>query len=180
MKKTVLAALIGAAVSSPWAASAEPSYVKLGVGPSLYSQPGNSHNETAWNIAYGQALDATWGYELGYIHFGDLSVPQLAQPTRSFRSHALYGAGVATMSLNQTSHAYGKVGLALIKSEGNGANTLISVSESRSDTNLFAGLGFDYRFSPQVSGNIEYQYFGKVFNSAVALSAWTAGIRYHF
>ena len=180
MKKTVLAALIGAALCSPWTAFAEPAYVKLGVGPSLYSQAGNSHNETAWNLAYGQALDTNWGYELGYIHFGDLSIPLPLQPSRNFRSQALYGAGVATMALNQASHVYAKVGLAHIKSEGNGASMLGSASESRSDTNLIAGLGLGYRFSPQVSGNIEYQYFGKTFNSSMTLSSWTAGIRYHF
>ncbi len=37
MKKTVLAALLGAAICSPWPALAESSYFKVGVGQSGYS-----------------------------------------------------------------------------------------------------------------------------------------------
>jgi opacity protein-like surface antigen len=85
------------------------------------------------------------------------------------------------MPLNQSTQAYAKVGLAVIESKGSGSSVLVgSVSESRTNTNLMAGLGLDYRFSPQVSGNIEYQYFGDTYRLPLALSAWTVGLKYGF
>lgn len=181
MKKLLLAMVAGAALASPWAALAEPaSYLKLAVGPSHYSGTLRSANETAWNLAYGQAMDENWGYEVGYIHFGEESGPPLVQQYRNFRSHALYAAGVAKMPLNKAAHAYAKLGLASIESRGSGSTLLGSASETRTNTNLIGGVGIDYRFSPQVSGNIEYQYFGDTFHSAVTLSAWTVGLRYGF
>lgn len=68
MKKTVLAALIGAALCSPWPALAESGYLKVGVGQSSYSTPLDTETERAMSLAYGAKLDATWGYEVGYIH----------------------------------------------------------------------------------------------------------------
>jgi opacity protein-like surface antigen len=180
MKKLLLAMVAGAALASPWAALAEPaSYLKLAVGPSHYSGTLRSADETAWNLAYGQAMDENWGYEVGYIHFGEVSSAALGQYS-NFRSHALYAAGVAKMPLNKAAHAYAKLGLASIESRGSGTTSLGSASETRTNTNLIGGVGIDYRFSPQVSGNIEYQYFGDTFHSAVTLSAWTLGLRYGF
>jgi opacity protein-like surface antigen len=43
-----------------------------------------------------------------------------------------------------------------------------------------AGLGLDYKFSPQLAGNIEYQYFGYANQLATNLSAWTVGLKYGF
>lgn len=181
MKKLLLASAMGAALLSPWPAMAEASYFKVGLGPSRHSQPGNSATETAWNLAYGQAVDPNWGYELGYMHFGDVSRAPPGQQSSNFYSHALYAAGVASTPLNKATHAYAKVGLALIESKGSGsAATLGSAVGTRSDTNLIGGIGLDYRFSPQVSGNIEYQYFGDAYRSLVTLSAWTVGLRYGF
>jgi len=181
MKKLLLASATVAALLSPWAAMAEASYFKVGLGPSRYSQPGNSATETAWNLAYGQAIDPSWGYELGYMHFGDVSRVTPGQQSSNFYSHALYAAGVASAPLNKATHAYAKVGLAMIESKGSGsAAALGSAVGTRSDTNLIGGIGLDYRFSPQVSGNIEYQYFGDAYRSLVTLSAWTVGLRYGF
>jgi opacity protein-like surface antigen len=181
MKKLLLAMVAGAALASPWAALAEPaSYLKLAVGPSHYSGTLRSADETAWNLAYGQAIDENWGYEVGYIHFGEVSRGAAAQYS-NYRSHALYAAGVAKMPLNKAAHAYAKLGLASIASRSSGpASFLGSALGTRTDTNLIGGFGIDYRFSPQVSGNIEYQYFGDTFHSAVTLSAWTVGLRYGF
>ena len=113
------------------------------------------------------------------IHFGEVSSAALGQYS-NFRSHALYAAGVAKMPLNKAANAYAMLGLASIESRGSGTNLLGSASETHTNTNLIGGVGIDYRFSPQVSGNIEYQYFGDTFHSAVTLSAWTVGLRYGF
>ena len=62
MKTTVLAALLGAALCSPWPALAESNYLKVGFGQSRYANPLDTDTERALSLAYGAALDATWGY----------------------------------------------------------------------------------------------------------------------
>lgn len=181
MKKTHLAMALGVLLLSPWVACAEGTYLKAAAGPSRYSPPSGSFEETAWSLAYGQSLGATWGYEVGYIQFGTISVLATGQQSSNFRSQALYAAALANMPLSKSAQAYGKVGVAMIDSKGSSSSVTVgSVSESRTNTNLIAGLGLDYRFSPQVSGNIEYQYFGDTYRIPLALSAWTVGLKYGF
>ena len=180
MKKTVLAALLGAALCSPWPALADSAYLKVGFGQSRYGNPLNTDTERALSLAYGAALDATWGYEVGYIHFGNLrqGVPGLALTTRS---QALYGAAVANLPINSATRVYSKVGLAVLDTKiGINAGPLPPGAVSGTNTNLMAGLGLDYKFSPQVAGNIEYQYFGNAYQLPINLSAWTVGLKYGF
>jgi hypothetical protein len=51
MKKTVLAALLGAALCSPWPALAESSYLKVSVGQSRYGNPLDTDSERALSLA---------------------------------------------------------------------------------------------------------------------------------
>ncbi len=180
MKKTVLAALIGAALCSPWPALADSSYLKVGVGQSRYSTSLDTETERALSLAYGAALDATWGYEVGYIHFGNLrqGAPSLSVSTRS---QALYGAGIANLPINSATRVYSKVGLAVVNTKLSGAvSELAPGAATGTTTNLMAGLGLDYKFTPQVAGNIEYQYFGNAHHLPINLSAWTVGLKYGF
>jgi len=166
---------------APWPALAESAYLKLGIGQSRYSDSIDTMRERALTVAYGAALDATWGYELGYVHFGDIDVGVPGLVTAGLRSQAFYGAGVANMSLNSATRAYTKVGLAIV-------NTKLSVAAGQqytgdrpgNATNLMAGVGVDYQLSPQIAANIEYQYFGAVDRVPLNLSSWTVGLRYGF
>ena len=180
MKKTVLAALIGAALCSPWPALAESGYLKVGVGQSSYSTPPDTETERAMSLAYGATLDATWGYEVGYIHFGNLK-QAVSGFSVSTRSQALYGAGVANLPINPATRVYSKVGLAVVNTKLTGAvSELAPGAATGTTTNLMAGLGLDYKFTPQVAGNIEYQYFGNAYQLPINLSAWTVGLKYGF
>jgi OOP family OmpA-OmpF porin len=180
MKKPLMAALLCAALCSPWPALADSAYLKLGFGQSRYSNQLGTETGRALSLAYGAALDSNWGYEVGYIHFGNLKqgVPGLNLSTRS---QALYGATVANLPLNTATRVYSKVGLAVVNTKlGVSAGELGSGAESGTNTNLMAGLGLDYKFSPQIAANIEYQYFGNAYKLPINLSAWTVGLKYGF
>lgn len=180
MKKTVLAALMGAALCSPWPALAESDYLKVGFGQSVYTNPLDTDTERALSLVYGSALDKTWGYEVGYIHFGKLRQDGPGVSVTA-RSQALYGAGVATMPINSATRVYSKVGLAWVDTKLTGdVLQLASGASSGSKTNLMAGIGLDYQFTPQVAGNVEYQYFGSAHRLPINLSAWTVGLKYGF
>jgi opacity protein-like surface antigen len=180
MKKPLMAALLGAALCSPWPALADSAYLKLGLGQSRYSAATDTETGRALSLAYGAALDSTWGYEVGYIHFGKLSEGAYGL-SQSIRSQALYGAAVANLPLNTATRVYSKVGLAAVNTKLSvSAGELGSGAESGTNTNLMAGLGLDYKFSPQIAANIEYQYFGNAYKLPINLSAWTVGLKYGF
>ncbi|MFM7227697.1 MAG: outer membrane beta-barrel protein [Betaproteobacteria bacterium] len=181
MKKIILPMLLGAALCSPWPALAESAYLKLGIGQSRYSSQFETFRERALTVAYGAPLDSTWGYEVGYIHFGDINIGGPGPLAIGLRSQAFYAAGVANVSLNTATRAYTKVGLALVNSKAS-----LAVGQQYegpmpgNTTNLMAGVGLDYKLSPQIAANIEYQYFGAADQVPYNLSSWTVGLSYGF
>jgi len=180
MKNTVMAVLLAAALGTPWPALADSAYLKVGFGQSRYTNPFATDTERAISLAYGAALDSTWGYEVGYIHFGNLREGLPGSDTTT-RSQAFYGAAVANLPINPATNVYSKVGLAVLDTKVSmAASPLLSGALSGTNTNLMAGLGLDYKFSSQVAGNIEYQYFGSAYLQPINLSAWTVGLKYGF
>lgn len=189
MKKTLQLALAGAALMSCCAANAQESYVAVGVGQSEYSAGGANEHKTALSFAYGQSLSQNWGYELGYINFGKLSgagTDPVSGDTVSatLRSQAVYVSGVGTLQLGESFAAFGKLGVASVytKADATLSNSSGSRSGSGSETEakLMAGLGLSYRFNKEWAATLEYQYFGKVADDNIRLTAWTAGLRYGF
>lgn len=179
MKKPLSAVLLGAALCIAWPAYAADDYLKASIGTSRYSDPGSTDNETALSLAYGAKLDPTWGYEVGYVHLGKLGAGSTVWP--GLRSQVVYGAGVAHLPLNSATRVYSKVGLAIVNTKFDvGLGPLATGSESRTNTNLMAGVGLDYQISPQVTANVEYQYFGTAYQFPANLSAWTVGLKYGF
>ncbi len=188
MKKTLLAALMGAALLSPWVAQAETSYVKLDVGQAKYSA-GGSADKTGVALAFGQALDANWGYELGYVNFGKVSGSSTDpvsgdHASGSFQSQAVYATGVGTLPFNESFSAFGKLGLAILNGKVSGDYKLGSQSGSgtatETKTNLMAGVGLAYNFTKEIAATVEYNYYGKVFSDEVNLSTLTVGLKYNF
>lgn len=188
MKKILLAALTGAALLSPLAAQAENSYVKLDVGQAKYSD-GGSVDKTGIALAFGQALDANWGYEVGYVNFGKVSYNATDASTGnsasgSFQSQALYAAGVGTLPFNESFSAFGKLGLAVLNTKASGEYRFGSSSGSgtatETKTNLMLGAGLAYNFTKQLAGTLEYTYYGKVAMDNVSVSTLTVGLKYGF
>jgi OOP family OmpA-OmpF porin len=182
MKKTLLAALMGAALLSPWAAHAENSYVKFGVGQSKYSVEGVSENKTGIALAFGQSLNANWGYEAGYVNFGKVSDSYIDSDTGalesgSLRSEAVYAAGVGTLPFNDTFSAYGKLGIAAVRTKASFSD---GISGQETKTNLMAGVGFAYNFTKDLAATVEYNYYGKSVDNLIKLSTWTVGLKYGF
>lgn len=188
MKKTLSTALMGAALLSPWAVQAENSYVKLDVGQAKYSA-GGSEDKTGFALAFGQALDANWGYEVGYVNFGKISDSATDPVTgdyvsSSLQSQAVYATGVGTLPINESFSAFGKLGLAVINSKASGdykfGSESWSGSATETKTNLMVGLGLAYNFTKEMAATVEYNYYGKVIEGKINLSTLTVGLKYGF
>ncbi len=177
MKKMLQLALAGGALLSGWAAHAQESYVAVGVGQSEYSA-GITEHKTAASLAFGQTLSPNYGYEVGYINFGKLSG---AGEPGSFQSQAVYLSGVGTLPVNESLAAFGKLGVAAVYTKATGSfGDDDSRSQSETKAKLMASLGLSYKFSKEWAATLEYQYFGKVSDADVRLTAWTAGVKYGF
>ncbi|MEY5003703.1 MAG: hypothetical protein RL678_1512 [Pseudomonadota bacterium] len=193
MKKSFLAVLAVAALYVPWAAQAEESYVKVGVGQGQYKIPGDSERKTAFSLAFGQSLSENWGYELGYINFGKVSAngTEAGLDVRTqARTESLYAAAVGTLPLSESFSLFGKLGIAVNYTKFNsviavpnpipgGPAQALRASESETKAKPMIGVGAAYNFSKQIAVTAEYQYFGKVY-SDLKVDAWTVGLKYGF
>lgn len=148
MAKLSLAALL----SLPFAAMAEGSYVKLGIGKSTwdYDSPfiPNDH-PTGYLLAYGMSLDPTWGVEGGLVGFGSVDDGLGGK----IRGDALYAAGTGSYPINPQAAIYGKLGLAAKRLSANG--------DSATRSSLMVGAGARWNFSPEWGAAIEYTHYGK-------------------
>lgn len=177
MKKYLLATLLGAALILPVAAQAEGSYLKLGVGESKYDRGIAEKNELATSLAYGFAFDKSVGVELGYINFGTLKELGDLSST-SIQREAFYLAGVGYLPMTNSLSFFGKVGLAVNRSEENFSAFLVQGGESTTKTKPMAGVGVSYSVTKKIAGVAEYQYFGKT--NDIKTSALTFGLTYGF
>lgn len=187
MKRNVLAALIAAGLLSSAAAQAEGTYVNVGVGRSEYKLDGDSENKTAISLAFGQSLGDNWGYEVGYLNFGNLSDSMsdgVETVSMKLRVQSIYAAAVGTLPVSDSFSLFAKAGLAVNRAKASAAYTdgIVTESESESETKVgpMVGVGFAYNFTKQVAATAEYRYFHEVIDGGVKASALTAGIRYSF
>lgn len=164
MKKSLIAVLLGCVLAAPLFAYAEDSYVSVTVGNSEYHHADFNEDATGVGIAYGQSITDNVGYEVGYVHFGDVKPSGF-----KLNAQSVYLAGVGTYPLTEAFSVYGKLGA-----------TVNYYDDGDSETKLrpLVGAGLGYKFNKEWSAGLEYVYFGEY--SDLKLSMWSANLRYHF
>ncbi len=189
MKKSLSAALLAAALCSPWVAQAQENYVKFGIGQGHYKQHDREGDQAGGSIAFGHTFTQNFGVEVGYMHFGNWSGTTTTgtQTTKeSFRAQSLYAALVGIMPLHDSFSLFGKLGASVNHSEWKSALTDTTLpgivdreKSSKTEVQPMVGVGAAYHFTKQIAATVEYQYFGEV-EGDVKLSAWTLGLKYGF
>lgn len=144
MNKVLMAMAFSAAfVAIP--ASAAPSgytpsgYIGAGVGEAK-----TDSNNTSYKIFGGMQVAQNFGAELAYNDFGGY---------RGQRADSWSLAGTATMPLDKNWDIFGKLGA---------TRNHIKFGSSSHHTDLLAGVGIGYNFTPNVSVRLEYEDFGKL------------------
>ena len=165
MKNSLIAALLGCVLAAPLFAHAEDSYVSVSVGNSKYDHPDIDKTATGVGIAYGQSVTDMVGYEVGYVHFGNVKPSGLKFDTQSF-----YLAGVGTYPLSEVVSVYGKLGATVNRYYDDGA--------TYTKLRPMIGAGLGYKFTKEWSAGLEYVYFGEY--SDLKMSMLSANLRYHF
>jgi len=196
MRKLFVGALLGSAFLFPVASYAEDSYVKVGVGESTYAGfpvttgiPIDSHRTaTAGFIAYGRTIAPNFSGEIGYIDFGasreKLSFPDSGLGVADqIKTRSIYLAGIGDVPISTSVSFQGKLGMVMHHS-----NTRLTVSFLDSSasaeatyrkTRALIGAGFKFQFSKEISGVVDYTYFGTAVDGS-ELSLLSAGLLYHF
>jgi hypothetical protein len=186
MRNLVITSLLSSALFFPIASHAEEAYLKLGVGESTYSGQ-SSKTATAGLIAYGWAIQPNIFAEVGYIDFGSASDkfndPGNFSLLERIKTQSVYAAGISHVPLSSSLTLQGKLGVVVHNT--NTYSRLQLPDETFSDdssyhkTRLLIGAGLSTNFSKEISGVLEYTYFGSAINS-VDLSLVSASLLYHF
>lgn len=189
MKKNLLAALLGAALVAPFAAQAEGVYARANIGQSEYNDGGSLH-ETAWSLGIGYDFDKNFGAEIGYFNLGKTPSDTIVlvgqkELEGSARAEVITLAGVANWSLSDDFSVFGKLGVAFDRVKAKGTltsanNPPVPGSISETYTKPYLAVGVAYQLTKELAGTIDYNYFGKVTQDDVRLSAWTVGLKYNF
>jgi OmpA-OmpF porin, OOP family len=108
---------------------------------------------TAFKLLAGYQFNPTFGLEAGWVHHGSSDV-KLSGSVATLKPETFYAAGTATLPLGSQFSLFGKLGLANNRAKINGS--------SENNTEVFAGAGLSYAFTPTVAGVVEYEDFGKV------------------
>jgi len=189
MKKLIVCmfALAAAAVAVP--ASAQ-WYLGLGVGAAdttngdtsgiappagvAFTTTGFDSWKTSGQVYGGYQFTPIWGVELQYTYLGSRSGAVTfgapingTAPTSSFSSYQVGIAVTGTYAFNEQWFGRAKLGVssnhtgdfAGTVTTGGGTGTIVVTSGSKTD--VLAGAGIGYNFSKEVTGRIEYEYFGK-------------------
>lgn len=179
MRNFLMMALLSATIATSFAAQAEQSYVKANIGSSNYKSSDEKFDETAISIAYGFKVQDNFGVEAGLIDFGQGKQTGLLFSNITER-RAIYLAGVSTLPLQGKLSAFGKLGVAVNYYENRFVTTVSQEIERITRTRPMLGLGLEYKFSKEIDGTVEYQYFGKVGEDRLQVSTLTAGVKYNF
>ena len=177
MHKLFVSALLGSAFLFPIASQAESSYLKVGVGESTYAgflvttgiPIDSSRTATAGFIAYGRAIAPNISGEIGYIDFGasgaKLNFPgQGLAITDQLRTRSVYLAGIGDVPITSSVSFQGKLGMVMHHTNTQLTLTVLgnsaSAESSYRKTRALVGAGLKAKFSKEISGVVEYTYFG--------------------
>lgn len=195
MQKKTIALLVGGGLTLsflfPLTCHAQGSYVKLGVGQSTYWED-DSARVTGYYLAYGSQIDSSLDVEVGYVDFGRVKVPyayedlSAADHFARYKTQSLYLAGIGNMPVSPTVNVQGKLGVAYHRSSSiTYSDEIVNQSQGELSTageskvRALLGAGIKMQFSKEISGAVEYTYFGREGHGA-KLSLFNAALLYHF
>ena len=186
MKKLIFAVLAGVAAMSAAQAQISSPYIGVGVASSdhdLKIGGASSTTSDSWKgsgkVFGGFDVNQMFGVEAGYTDIrkanhtytiGGVTGNATSEGNRS------YLAAKATMPVSDAFSVYGKLGAGYSKVKLSSA--LGNSSDSK--TEVYAGLGGQYKLSEKAALILEYERYGKSKDAGVKADAITLGARYNF
>jgi OOP family OmpA-OmpF porin len=208
MLAALTSAAVAAPAAAQSGASAGPWYLGFGLGKS-HSTGGNGSgvvsgvpftvsglegNQTSFQVNGGYQFTPEWGIELQYTDLGkrDGSVafgaPVNGTATISgLKAYQVGLAGTGTLWFNESWFGRAKLGVSSNHISSNtatvttaGGTGSVSVS-SGSKTSVLAGIGAGYKWTPNISTRLEYEYFGKFASTPTGdIKGSNLGLRFQY
>jgi opacity protein-like surface antigen len=187
MKKLIFAVLAGVTAMTAAQAQVSSPYIGLGVASSDHDfkigAAGTSNPDgykASGKIFGGFDVNPMFGIEAGYTdirradHTYTIGAIPGSATTEGSRS---YLAAKATWPVNDAFSVYGKLGAGYSKVKFR--STTLG-NEDDSDTEVYAGLGGQYKINEKVALTLEYERYGKSKDFGAKADAITVGARYNF
>lgn len=194
MKSRLMGIALLSVLSAP-ALAAQPYYFGVDLGTSSLSNAsgtltsgGTTYSYTFPNpgnvrFSFGSHLSEQFGLEVGYTIFGDSIVDFGGGSKLTGSASSFQFAGIGTLPVNETISAYGKLGMASnkidVKSEG---SLFTGATVSQSKSNLFYGIGLQYKVNDRMSVRGEFTDYGDASsgNTPLGVSSFSIGMTYGF
>lgn len=139
-----------------------------------------SNPGTSFKLLAGYQFSPNWAVEGSYVDFGKIG-HTFGNGHSSSKLHSFTLAGVGFLPLSDQAKLFGKLGAhhSEAKIEDNYYGT--SSSETRSKSGAMLGVGFQYDFTKNFSGRVEYEWLNLGGGSSGSnLKLYTAGVVYKF
>lgn len=187
MKKLIFAMFAAAAAMGSAQAQQGQAYIGVGIASvdhvtSPNSLTGTTNNSSdGWKasgkIFGGYDFDKTWGVEAGYTDYAksDYSYNSGAIRGQS-EGHSTYIAGKATAPINEQFSVFGKLGVSDNKYQMNEPAGAFGTSK----TEVYAGIGGQYKLNQKVAMTLEYERYGKTKDFGPKADVITVGAKYAF
>lgn len=167
-KKIITAVVAVTGLFISMAANAQ-AYVSATVGQARWNVDCNGAascktNDTSFNILGGYNLNSNWGIEASYYSLGKINANftnvvtygNVGTITGEMKATGIDLAGVYRTQITNNWGMFAKLGVARTKGEGTiFLNNTAMVSDSKNSTNVMAGLGVTYAFTPNVAMRTE-------------------------
>jgi OOP family OmpA-OmpF porin len=183
MKKHLLVALVGTALTLPILAQAEGGYIGANVGraESEFNFPGLSRkdSDTGFKLNAGYDFTQNFGVEIGYVDLGKPSI-SVDGDTLKTEPTSYYLALTATYPIDPQYSVFAKAG---VTKNCTKASTIGVPSETYKHTAAILGVGGAYNFTKNVAVVLEYENVGKTIDESGAnlkSDFVSIGLRYKF
>ena len=187
MKKLIFAVLAGFGAMTAAQAQMSSPYIGVGVASADHDFKIGAAGSTSSDgykgsgkIFGGFDVNPILGVEAGYTdirkadHRYTIGANSGTATTEGSRS---YLAAKGTMPVNDALSVYGKLGVGYSKTKFRATSL---ASQDDSDTEVYAGLGTQYKVSDRMALTLEYERYGKSKDVGVKADAITVGARYSF
>jgi OOP family OmpA-OmpF porin len=183
MKKYLLVALVGTALTLPILAQAQVAYIGASVGraESEFKSDGMKlkDSDTGFKVNAGYDFTPNFGVEVGYADLGKPTFTAFGA-TANAEPRSYYLAGTATYPIDQHFSVFAKAGVTRNRTKitivGDG-------NETFTHTAAILGVGGAYNFSKNVALVLEYENFDKTFDEqgeTLKTDMVSIGLRYKF
>jgi OOP family OmpA-OmpF porin len=185
MKLAALAVALSAVSASAFAAEGDSSgfYVGGGIGGSNYKMDcsGCSNPDVGFKLFAGYQFSPNFALEGSYLDFGKINYDS-GDLHASVKLYSFTAAGVGIVPMGNQAKVFGKLGAHYSTADADAGYRGRSGSGSASKGGLLLGLGFQYDFTKNFSGRLEYEWlnFGSGALDNSNLQLYTANLVYKF